>query len=106
MSATPAQKKRLRGVILKLVQQQHAKQQHRHDDYSLMAVLDKLGFDVHLNLVRELVQDLIERRCLAAQQDRDTRSGEVLITKIQICPRGRDVLEGNDSDAAILVEAE
>ncbi len=106
MSIDAAAKRRLRGVILKLVAKQHAEQRHRFDDYSLVAVLDKLGFDVYLNLVRELVQDLIERNCLAADQNKDRRSGEMNITRIQVTPHGRDVNEGTAGDAAIAVEVE
>jgi len=103
---SPAQRKRLRGVILKLVQQRHAKQKHRHYDWSLMDVLNTLHFNVYLNLVRELVQDLVERGCLAAKQDKDKITGEVSISEIEIRPHGRDILEGTATDEGIMVEVE
>jgi len=106
MSVTPAQIRRLRGVVLKLVGMQHANQRHRYDDYSLLETLERLHFPAHLNLVRTIVQDLIERQCLTAEQVRDRRAGEVAIYKIQITPRGRDILEGTIADAGIAVDVE
>ncbi len=103
---TSAQNERLRGVILKLIQQQHEDQKHRHDDWSLLGTMEKLHFGVHLNLVRTLLQDLIERGCIAAHQEKDRVRGQTSISEIEMRPRGRDILEGRVKDDAILVEVE
>src|SRR5258708_35707746 len=102
MSATNAQvKRRLRGEILKLVYENHESQRTRLDDVTLAGVLERLGFDVFVNLVRELLQDLGERDCLKFEEQRNRLTGEVSIRKIQILPRGRDVIEKTSLDPAV-----
>jgi hypothetical protein len=104
MSATPQQKRRLRGMILQLVYENHEKQKHRLDDVTLTGVLERLQFDVYTNLVRELVQDLGERKFLTFDETRDRDSGRVAIRKIQISPSGRDIVEKTIKDLAVDVE--
>jgi hypothetical protein len=97
-------KRRLRGKILALIYENHEAQRTRLDDITLAGVLERLGFDVYGNLVRELLQDLGERGCLQFNQDKNRITGEVSIRQIQILPRGRDVIEKTISDAAVDVE--
>jgi hypothetical protein len=97
-------KRRLRGKILALIYENHELQRSRLDDITLAGVLERLGFDVYGNLVRELLQDLGERGCLQFNQEKNRVSGEVSIRQIQILPRGRDVVEKTIGDAAVDVE--
>ena len=105
MSATNAQvKRRLRGEILKLVYENHESQRTRLDDVMLAGVLERLGFDVYVNLVQEILQDLGERACVKFDEQKNPITGKVSIRKIQILPRGRDVVEKTVADAAVDVE--
>lgn len=104
MSATAQIKRRLRGMILRLVYENHEKQNHRLDDVTLTGVLERLQFDVYVNLVREVLQDLEERKLINFEQQRDRYTGKTAIRKIQILPAGRDVIEGTTSDPAVDVE--
>jgi len=105
MSGVDSQtKKRLRGVILKLVYQNHERQKHRLDDVTLTGVLERLHFDVYVNLVRELLQDMGERELLKFLEERNRQHGGVSIRQIQIRPRGRDIIEGTAADPAVYVE--
>ncbi|HLZ93361.1 MAG TPA: hypothetical protein VKQ28_16775 [Candidatus Acidoferrum sp.] len=97
-------KRRLRGKILSLIYENHESQRTRLDDITLAGVLERLGFDVYGNLVRELLQDLGERGCLKFNQEKNRVNGEVSIRQIQILPRGRDVVEKTVGDAAVDVE--
>src|SRR5260370_18056203 len=94
-------KRRLRGKILALIYQNHEAQGHRLDDITLAGVLDRLGFDVYGNLVRELLQDLGERGCVKFNEEKNRATGEVSIRQIQILPRGRDTIEKTTSHPAV-----
>jgi transcription initiation factor IIE alpha subunit len=95
--------KRLRGEILKLVRENHERQDPRMDDVTLAGVLERLHFDVTVNLIRTLLQDLEERGLISFYQDRDRMTGRVSIRTIQITPRGRDVLDGTVEDRSVEV---
>lgn len=97
---TGQQKARLRAEMLRLINRRHEKQDHRYDDVTLTGVLKRLGHDVYVNLVRTLLQDMRERNTIAFEEIRNDVTGVTLLEKIQICPRGRDILEGRDKDAA------
>ena len=94
-------KRRLRAEILKLVYENHESQRLRLDDVTLFAIMARLNFDVHVNLVRELLQDLHERECVKFDEDKNRITGEVAIRKIQILPRGRDIVERTTIDRAV-----
>src|SRR5258707_7234557 len=105
MSATNAQvKRRLRGEILKLVYENHESQRSRLDSVTLAGVLERLGFDVYVNLVNEIVQDLGERQCVKFDEKKNPLNGRVTIRQIQILPRGRDAVEKTLTDAGVDVE--
>jgi transcription initiation factor IIE alpha subunit len=97
-------KRRLRGEILKLIYENHESQRTRLDDVTLAGVLERLGFDVYVNLVRELLQDLQERNCVKFEEEKNRRTGEMTIRKIQILPRGSDVVEETIVEPAVDVE--
>lgn len=94
-------RRRLRGVILKLIYQNHDRQEPRLDDVMLAGVLERLQYDISVDMVRTTVQDLGDRGLLNFDQIRDRRNGEVFIRKIQITPKGRDLVEGTASDPAV-----
>jgi hypothetical protein len=91
-------------MILRLVYENHEAQKHRLDDVTLTGVLERLQFDAYVNLTRELLQDLKERGLLNFEQERDRTRGSVAIRKIQITPKGRDIVEGTTADPAVDVE--
>jgi hypothetical protein len=97
----PQLNRRLRGVILKLIAQNHEKQQMRLDDITLTGVLERLQYDVYVDLVRAMLQDLHERALLEFIEERNRKTGEIFIRKIQITPKGRDLVEGTIGDPAV-----
>lgn len=104
MSLSPQHKRRLRGMILKLIYENHEAQNRRLDDVTLTGVLERLQFDVYVNAVRELLQDIEERKLISFRQERDKVSGRTSIRQIQITPAGRDLVEKTTSDPAVEVE--
>jgi len=91
-------------MILKLIYQNHEEQNHRLNDTTLTGVLERLQFDVYVNAVRELLQDLKDRELVTFLEIRDRVTGRVRIEKIQICPAGRDLVEKTTVNPAVEVE--
>ncbi len=104
MLTGPQLKRRLRGVVLKLVYENHEAQKHRLDDVTLTGVLERLQFDVYVNLIREILQDLKERGLVSYDAQYDRITGSTAIRKIQITPGGRDIIERTSSNPAVEVE--
>lgn len=104
MITGPQIKRRLRGVVLKLVYENHEAQRNRLDDVTLTGVLERLQFDVYVNLVREILQDLKERGLVQFDGQRDRITGQSSIRKIEITPSGRDIIEKTSSNPAVEVE--
>jgi hypothetical protein len=104
MSAIAAERqRRLRGEILRLVRENHERQDSRIDDVTLAGVLERLRFDVSVNMVRTLLQDMEQRGLLKFSQERDRVTGKVSIRAIEITPRGSDVLDGTIEDRSVEV---
>lgn len=98
-----ATRRRLRGVILENIQINHERQRTRFADVSLMDVLDDLSYKVYLDLVRELLQDLESRGLVTFKEHKHPRTGESMISEIEITARGKDLLEGKYKDPSVNV---
>lgn len=102
MSLNVSQTKRLRGKILELVLDGHRKQLSRYDDVSLWSMLRDLGWkDLSLNELLTACQDLKARGYLTFHFDKNKRTGEVILTQIEIQPIGVDLFEGTREDPAV-----
>jgi hypothetical protein len=71
---------------------------------TLTGVLERLQFDVWVNLVREILQDLQERRLINFDVERNRITGTSAIRQIQITPGGRDIIEKTSTNPAVEVE--
>jgi hypothetical protein len=97
-----AKSKRLRGAILKLLCTNHDTQQGRLDGTALWSALVRgLGFDVGRNEVMTCLQDLKGRGYIDFVQKKDNRTNEVFISQIELCSKGRDLLEETIEDRAV-----
>lgn len=101
MNNGPERDARLRGEILRILDDNHRRQRRRLDDQILFGILERLHFDAYLNEVRTLLQDLQERGYVKFAEERDRVKGVVAIRKIQITPDGRDIRAGVKSDKAV-----
>jgi len=104
MIHTAQQKRRMRGVILKLIYENHEAQAARVDDVTITGVLERLQFDVSVNMIREILQDLKDRGFLRYAETRNRFSGAKSIGKIEITAAGRDIVEKTTVDPAVDVE--
>jgi hypothetical protein len=99
-----AKSKRLRGVILELLQTNHDQQRSRFDSTMLWSALVRgLGFDASENDVMTVLQDLHGRGYVTYTEIKNARKGEYHIVQIELQPRGRDLLEGTITDPAVEV---
>lgn len=96
-----AKSKRLRGIVLGLLQTNHDRQQSRFDSSMLWSNLVRIGFDVSENDVITLLQDLQARGYIKYEEIKDQRMGLYYIVRIELCPKGRDLLEGTITDPAV-----
>ncbi|MGD0014841.1 MAG: hypothetical protein ABSD56_10515 [Bryobacteraceae bacterium] len=99
-----ALRRRLRGLLLVLIYENHEQQRHRLDDLTLWGALDRLHFDIARNEIRTLLQDLAERDCIAFTEDRNLETGHTALRQIMLRPHGRDLVEKTVADAAIWME--
>lgn len=95
--------RRLRGVALKLLCDNHDEQKSRLDDVSLWSALIRLAFDVSQNELITICQDLEGRGYVKFQTLKNKRTGDVELRQIELCPKGRDLLEGTIEDRAVEV---
>ena len=98
-----AQMKRLRGAILTLVYTGHRDQRSRLDDVALWGLMQDLQFDVGQDDVITLLQDLEERELLSFKEKKNRLNNRTEISLIQITPKGRDLVEGTITDAAVVL---
>ncbi|MCU1308243.1 MAG: hypothetical protein JWN45_2938 [Acidobacteriaceae bacterium] len=85
--------RQLRATILTTVYDNHRKQHSRLRLVQLAGVLETLFFDIALNDLVTVLQDLKERRYLEFKENKDRWTHRVNIGEIQITPKGRDLVE-------------
>ena len=100
--------KRLRGAILKLVNNRHVAQQSRADHIVLWHMLQDLRFSIGESELIAICQDLADRGWLKYEEVRDKDQHGRLTTrvslfKLQLTPAGRDLCEGTTSNPAIYI---
>ncbi len=99
-----AKSKRMRGMILELLQTNHDQQRSRFDSSMLWSALVRgLGFDASENDVMTVLQDLNGRSYIRYTEIKNPRQGVYRIVQIELMPKGRDLLEGTISDPAVEV---
>ncbi len=92
-----------RGVILKLLCDNHDKQEHRLNLTLLHAMLTRLGHDLGRDALVTLVQNLKDRGYLTYEELRNRRTWELDIIHIQVTPAGVDLVEETRTDPAVEV---
>lgn len=97
-----AKTKHLRGTVLMLLRTNHDAQNSRFDSTALWSALVRgLSFEVSRNELKTVLQDLKGRGYVDFKQQKDNDSGAIYIVQIELCPKGRDLLEGTIDDPAV-----
>jgi hypothetical protein len=102
-SINAEQTMRLRAVILEQVYINHQKQLSHLDLIRLGGSLERIGWDVSLNDLLTVCQDLQERGYLIFDSDRNKWTGRRNLVRIAITPKGRNIVEGAERDPGVLV---
>ncbi len=101
MSFDAAAKRVLRRLILQLLQENHEAQRRRMNDAHLLAVLRNLQYDIVLNELLTMLQELSGRGYIKYDILRNERDREIRLQKLEITPLGVDVYEGTRTDPSI-----
>jgi hypothetical protein len=97
-------KRRLRGEIVRILYLGDEARQARLDDLTLIAVLEKMQFNVYVDLVRELLHDLKERGFIDFAEERSRATGKSSLRQIRLTPAGRDIFEKTSASPAVEVD--
>ncbi len=83
----------------------HDRRQSRLDSSLVWSMLVRLGFDVSKDEVTTIVEDLSARLYIKCQLNKKLydQRGERLYMQLELCPKGRDLLEGTIEDPAVEV---
>lgn len=100
-----ARMRRVRGVVLKLIRLNQKDRKPRLDDITIWGVMSDLKHKVSINELRTALNDLHDRKCISYAELRNDYTGDVSYRKIQIQPRGVDLVEGVEQDPAVEVVA-
>ena len=95
--------RRLRGTILLLLRDRHDEQQSHADSVMLWSNLNKLSLECGQNEVMTTLQDLKGRGYVNFVQDRNKFTNRVYAVRIEITPKGRDLVDELLVDPAVVV---
>jgi hypothetical protein len=92
----------LRAEILKAIHENHRQRRPRLRLIVLQGHLDRLYFDVGEDDLITVLEDMQERGYLSFERDPEAwKQRKVLPMGMQITPRGRDLVEGTNTDPAV-----
>jgi hypothetical protein len=97
----PRKKRMFRGEILRMLAVGHAQQQPRKDDTQLALALRDNLWDIDINDVLTIMQEMKGRGWVTFRADRSEFSSRVRLSKIEILPPGVDLYEGTTTDPAV-----
>lgn len=93
--------KTLRAAILGLVYDNQRRRFSRLGLVQLGGALEKLFYDLSLDDLITVLEDLKERGYIDFDRSKDQRTWHVQVEKIRILPAGRDLVEKTTSDPAV-----
>ncbi len=99
-----AKQRRLRGLILRLIYNNHARQRTRLDDLTIHGGIQRMSFDVSRDEIKTVLQDLADRFYVRFAQEKDEETGRISLRLVQITAEGRDIVERTKKDPAVEIE--
>lgn len=97
----PDLKKRFRGEILRMLAVRHGQQQSRMDDVALCHALRSLAWDVDINDVVTILQEMQGRNWVKFRQLRSIYNRRVELSQIEILPDGQDLYDQTAQHPAV-----
>jgi len=97
----PDKKRKLRGEVLRILSESHAQQKSRMDDLALCHLLRAIAWDVDMNDVVTIVQEMKGRDWVTFRQLRNVYLRRVQLLEIEILPDGQDLVDQTTSNPAV-----
>jgi hypothetical protein len=97
----PDQKKRFRGEVLRMLAVRHGLQQERMDDVALTHALRSLAWEVDINDIATILQEMKGRAWVDFAQIRSIYNRRLEISKIEILPAGQDLVDQTTTNPAV-----
>jgi hypothetical protein len=97
------QKRKFRGEILRILSVRHGQQRSRLDDVLLTKTLRDLAWEVDINDVVTILQEMEQRGWVAFRQIKSIYARKMQLLQIEILPAGQDIFDGILSNPAVEV---
>jgi hypothetical protein len=97
----PDRKKQFRGEVLRMLAVRHGQQQSRMDDVALCHALRSLAWEVDLNDVVTILQEMQGRGWVKFRQLRSIYNRRVELSQIEILPDGQDLYDQTTTNPAV-----
>lgn len=95
------QKRKFRKEILRILSVRHGQQRSRMDDVLLTKTLRDLAWEVDLNDVITILQEMKQRGWVNFRQIRSLYARGVQLLELEILPLGQDIFDGIIQDPAV-----
>jgi hypothetical protein len=97
----PDQKRKLRGEILRMLAKSHAQQKARMDDVALCHMLRAIAWEIDLNDVVTILQEMEGRQWVTFRTLRNVYMRRVQLLQIEILPAGQDLVDQTTTNPAV-----
>jgi len=97
----PDKKRRLRGEVLRILAKGHAQQQSRLDDVELCLLLRRFAWEVDLNDVITILQEMYGRKWVTYRELRNVYMRRVQLLELEILPDGQDLVDQTIKNPAV-----
>jgi hypothetical protein len=97
----PDLKKRFRGEVLRMLSVRHGQQRSRMDDVALCHALRSLAWDIDINDVVTILQEMKGRNWVGFRQIKSIYNRRAEISQIEILPDGQDLVDQTTMNPAV-----
>ena len=97
----PDKKKRFRGEVLRLLAVRHGQQMSRMDDVAMCHALRSLAWDIDINDVVTILQEMKGRDWVEFRQIKSIFNKRAELSQIAILPDGQDLVDQTTTNPAV-----
>jgi hypothetical protein len=97
----PQRKKQFRGEVLRMLAVRHGLQQSRMDDVALCHALRSLSWEIDINDIVTILQEMKGREWVDFQQIKSIYTRRAELSQIEITPAGQDLVDQTTTHPAV-----
>jgi hypothetical protein len=97
----PNKKKQFRGEVLRMLSVRHGLQQSRMDDVALCHALRSLAWEVDINDVVTILQEMQGREWVNFRSIKSIYNRRTEVSQIEILPAGQDLVDQTTTHPAV-----